>query len=69
MHIDASLGAADRARLERELDGARLALARAEERLGNPAFTERAPADVVAGARTRADELRQHIAALEERIR
>jgi valyl-tRNA synthetase len=69
MRIETSLGAADRSRLERELDGARSALERAEQRLANPAFTERAPAEVVAGARTRADGLRQHVAALEERIR
>jgi valyl-tRNA synthetase len=66
---EATVGPEDRRRLERELDGARSALARAEERLANRAFTERAPADVVSGARSRADELRQRVAALEERIR
>jgi valyl-tRNA synthetase len=69
IRADARLGEAERARLERELSGARAALDRAQERLGNRSFTERAPADVVSAARERAGELRQRVAALEDRIR
>jgi valyl-tRNA synthetase len=65
----ATAGATERARLERELAEARGGLARADERLANRAFTERAPTEVVSAARARADELRQRVATLEDTIR
>jgi valyl-tRNA synthetase len=45
--------AAEQARLSRDLAGARKELEQAERKLGNPKFTERAPAEVVEGIRTR----------------
>jgi valyl-tRNA synthetase len=44
-------------------------LAAAEARLADQAFTSRAPASVVEGARTRAAELREQVERLEERLR
>ncbi|MGZ6377909.1 MAG: valine--tRNA ligase [Candidatus Limnocylindrales bacterium] len=61
--------ARERARLERELDEARRLLATAEARLADRAFTSRAPAQVVAGARARAAELGAQVARLEARLR
>src|SRR5207247_9751113 len=63
-----ALGPAERARLERELAEAQTALERVEERLANPQFATRAPADVVAGASTHAAELRERIDALRARM-
>jgi valyl-tRNA synthetase len=60
--------ATDRARLERELAEAEAALDRAEARLADAGFTSRAPADVVAGSRSRAAELRERIALLRARM-
>jgi valyl-tRNA synthetase len=60
--------ATDRARLERELAEAETALERAEARLADGQFTSRAPAEVVAGTRTRAVELRERIALLRARM-
>ena len=57
--------AADRARRERDLAQAREQLASAEARLADPAFTDKAPERVVAGARRRVEELRGEIARLE----
>ena len=59
----------DRARVERELADTRARLAAAEARLADEAFTSRAPASVVEGARTRAAELREQVERLEERLR
>ncbi len=56
--------AADRARRERDLAAAREQLAAAEARLADPAFTDKAPEKVVAGARKRVEELRGEIARL-----
>jgi valyl-tRNA synthetase len=58
----------DRARVEKELAGARQALAQTEQRLADPAFTERAPAHVVEQARARATELRDLVARLSARV-
>jgi valyl-tRNA synthetase len=61
-------GVRDRARLEKELREAEGHLVAAEARLANPAFTEKAPAAVVDGARTRAAELGEQVARLRERL-
>ena len=53
----------DRARVERELAEARQHLEAARARLADPRFTERAPAAVVEGARQRAQELEDRVAA------
>lgn len=45
--------AAERARLGRDLAAARKELEQADRKLGNPKFTEKAPADVVEGVRAR----------------
>ncbi|WP_028938619.1 valine--tRNA ligase [Pseudonocardia spinosispora] len=57
--------AAERARLGKDLAAAEKELAGTEGKLGNPKFTERAPADVVAGIRARRDTAAADI----ERIR
>ncbi|MBA2309568.1 MAG: hypothetical protein H0W01_09820, partial [Pseudonocardiales bacterium] len=44
---------AERARLGKDLAAAQKELAGTEAKLGNPKFTQRAPADVVAGIRER----------------
>jgi valyl-tRNA synthetase len=56
----------DRARLERDLADAQSQLAAARGRLGNEAFTSKAPEAVVAGARARAAELEELVARLEQ---
>ncbi|MFI5254092.1 MAG: hypothetical protein ACHQ15_01345, partial [Candidatus Limnocylindrales bacterium] len=61
--------ALERARLERELADVQRQLAAAEARLGDSAFTSRAPAHVVNGARARAGELQALIARLQARLR
>jgi len=65
--------AAERARLGKDLAAAERELAGAEAKLGNPKFTERAPADVVAQIRVRrdtaladVDRLRARLAGLPE---
>ena len=58
----------DRARLERELAEAQALLASARARLANEAFTSKAPAAVVEGARTRATELEELVARLAQRL-
>jgi valyl-tRNA synthetase len=58
----------DRARLEKELVEAESHLAAARGRLANPAFTDRAPAAVVEGARTREAELSEQVARLRQRL-
>ena len=55
----APLGKQERERLERELEKVVGDIQSAKSRLSNPQFVERAPADVVAGARTRLEELEQ----------
>jgi valyl-tRNA synthetase len=59
----------DRERLERELLVAQGLLEVARARLANDAFTSRAPAAVVDGARARADELADQVQRLAERLR
>jgi valyl-tRNA synthetase len=58
----------DRTRLEKELAEAEGHLAAAGARLANPAFAEKAPPDVVAGARKRATELAEQVGRLRERL-
>jgi valyl-tRNA synthetase len=60
--------AADRARLEKELAEAEGFLEAARARLGNEAFTSRAPAQVVEGARARETELADQVERLRERL-
>jgi valyl-tRNA synthetase len=67
---DAADGSAalDRARLERELAEAEEWLVAARERLANEAFTSRAPAAIVEGARAREAELADQVSRLRERL-
>ena len=58
----------DRERAVRELAEAETHLAAARARLANREFTERAPAAIVAGARTREAELGTQVAALRRRL-
>jgi valyl-tRNA synthetase len=58
----------DRARLERELAEARGLLESARARLANEAFTSKAPAAVVDGARSRAAELEELVSRLAQRL-
>jgi valyl-tRNA synthetase len=58
----------ERARLEAELQEARRQMAAIEGRLADGAFTSRAPAHVVDGARARQAELRELVARLEGRL-
>ena len=58
----------DHARLERELAEAQALLAAAQARLANEAFTSRAPAAVVEGARARATELEELVGRLAQRL-
>jgi len=60
--------AADQARLEKELTEAEGYLAAARARLANDAFTTRAPAAVVEGARAREAELVDQVARLRARL-
>jgi valyl-tRNA synthetase len=62
---DAGLLARDRARIEKELAGTQAALAALETRLADPAFLERAPAQVVEKERGRQVELAERV----ERLR
>jgi valyl-tRNA synthetase len=61
-------GDADRARLEKELSEAEGYLAAARARLANPAFTSKAPAAVVEGARAREAELVDQVERLKARL-
>jgi valyl-tRNA synthetase len=65
---DADRGRA-RGRLAGELERARRDLQRVEQRLGDPAFLDRAPADVVEEDRRRCDELRRRVEALAAYLR
>ncbi len=58
----------DRDRLEKELSEAVGFLVSARARLANEAFVAKAPPDVVAGARARADELTELVARLRARL-
>ena len=57
---------ADRARTEKELQGAQGELERANARLASPAFVDKAPADVVAGVRDRKEVLEKKVKALQD---
>jgi len=65
----ASSADADRARLEKELAEAEGYLAAARARLANDAFTSKAPAAVVDGARAREAELADQVERLRARLR
>ena len=60
--------AQEKKRLEKELGQRKNELAGLEARLSNPAFTSKAPEQVVAGQRARAQELHSLIAKLEESL-
>jgi valyl-tRNA synthetase len=60
--------AKDRARLEKEFRNVEGQLAAAEQRLADPNFVGRAPADVVDQARQRVSELTDQMAALRARL-
>jgi valyl-tRNA synthetase len=65
---DPAAAEADRVRLEKELADAERLLAAARGRLANDAFTAKAPAAVVEGARTREAELADQVDRLRERL-
>jgi valyl-tRNA synthetase len=65
---DRAAAEADRARLEKELMDAERLLAAAIARLGNEAFTAKAPPAVVAGARAREAELTDQVTRLRSRL-
>ena len=65
---DASAATADRARLEKELADAERLWDAARGRLANEAFTARAPAAIVDGARAREAELAEQVARIRERL-
>jgi valyl-tRNA synthetase len=62
--VTAGDAASDQARVAKELAEAEQHLAAARARLANPAFTGRAPADVVEGVRQRERELAERVARL-----
>ena len=68
IHAATATSEADRARVEKELAQARQALEAARARLGDATFLERAPANIVEGARTRAAELEDRVRRLEESL-
>ena len=59
---------ADRARLEKELADAERLLDAARARLANDAFTAKAPAAIVEGARAREAELADQVDRLRDRL-
>src|SRR5205823_3309254 len=61
-------GVRDRDRLRKELAEAEGRLAAATARLAEPRFLERAPAEVVEGARSSASELSAQVASLRDRL-
>ena len=58
--------AAELDRLGKEIQKLKQEVGRADERLKNPGFTDRAPADVVAKERDKLNEYRSQLAKLEE---
>ncbi len=65
---DPAAAEADRARLEKELADAERLLEGARARLANDAFTSKAPAAIVEGARAREAELAEQVDRLRERV-
>ena len=61
--------AAERARLEKELAEAKIALERSRELLATPAFAERAPAQVIDKERARLSEREERVRLIEEELR
>ena len=68
-HAEPGTADLERARLEKELAQAETALASTRTRLADPQFLERAPAQVVEGARAREAELVDRIAKLSDALR
>ncbi len=60
--------AAERARLQKEKEGVRKQLDGVNQRLANPAFTDKAPANVVQTAREQAQRLQEKLALLEQSL-
>ena len=60
--------AAERRRLEKDLAAARTEVEQSERKLGNPEFTAKAPAGVVAKVRQRLEAAQSDIARLEQRL-
>jgi len=60
--------AAERARLQKEIERNQADLARVEGKLGNPNFVNKAPSAVVDKERVKAADLRTRIAALEDQL-
>jgi len=60
--------AAERVRLEKERQRLQDEVARAAQKLANPQFTDKAPADVVAAERAKAADYQVKLATVEERI-
>jgi len=60
---------AEKAKLNKELESARKDLQACEGKLGNESFVARAPAEVVEKTRRQAEDARERIAKLEERLR
>ena len=65
---DPAAAAADRARLEKELADTERLLAAARARLANDAFTSKAPAAIVEGARASEAELADQAERLRDRL-
>ncbi|HKF84533.1 MAG TPA: class I tRNA ligase family protein, partial [Candidatus Limnocylindrales bacterium] len=65
---DSAAGDADRTRLEKELGDAERLLESARARLANDAFTSKAPAAIVEGARAREAELADQVDRLRDRL-
>jgi valyl-tRNA synthetase len=66
--VDPAVAALERDRLRRELDEAEGRLAAARARLADEAFTTRAPAPIVEGARASEAELAEQVARLRDRL-
>ncbi|HEY6057246.1 MAG TPA: class I tRNA ligase family protein, partial [Candidatus Limnocylindrales bacterium] len=67
-HRDESTAQAEHARLSKELAAAERLLSAARARLTNEEFLSRAPAEIVAGARARQEELVEQVERLRERL-
>jgi valyl-tRNA synthetase len=65
---DGGVTEGERQRLERELGDAERQLAAVRARLADPAFVERAPPQIVDGARTREAELAERVDRLQESL-
>jgi valyl-tRNA synthetase len=66
--VDPAVAGLERARLERELEDARVRLSAARRRLADASFVAKAPAHIVAGATAREAELAELVARLEDHL-